>query len=235
MPPCGLPREMAEASVQHEPKHDAPIASEQQFLLQSWFSPAFPLGAFAYSQGLESLVEDQRIETAKDLGAWLTDLIRFGAVRNETVFLAMAYSDPDDPSIPELALAMQPTAERRAEVMALGAAFSRTVSALSGLPDHATVYPVAVGHAARALGLPLDAVATGYLQSVLSNLVSASQRLLSIGQTEAQALLASTAPDCAKLARLAHGLTHDDLGTSGLISDIASMRHETQAVRLFQT
>ena len=88
---------------------------------------------------------------------------------------------------------------------------------------------------AWAQGLPLAQTVQLYLHALASNLTAAATRLVPLGQTEAQAVLAGKTPALAELGQMALSLTLDDLGSSAFLADIASMRHETRYSRMFRS
>ena len=195
-------------------------------LLASWLSPAYPVGAFAYSHGLEQAAEAGLLPDAPALKAWLTAILRQGAGRSDAVLLAAAWRDPDDPAPAELAAALQPSAERALEATAQGAAFAMTTKAVRGHSGEA---------AARREGLPLEETAAAFLHAFVSNLVSAAIRLSVLGQTEGQAVIAALAPICEAVAVEALAADPDDLGGACLAVDLSCMFHETQTTRLFRS
>ena len=95
--------------------------------------------------------------------------------------------------------------------------------------------PVAVGWAARRLGLPINLTASMYLQAFASNLVSAAVRLVPLGQTEGQATMSDLTPLCAEIAEVTETADIDDLHGTAFLSDIAAMQHETLQHRIFRT
>lgn len=216
----------------------AGMATDGQILrLAQWLSPAYPVGAFAYSHGLEAAVASGAVGDGTALQDWLADILRFGAGRSDTIFLKAAHeARPEDlPRIDALARAFQPSAERRTETTAQGAAFAQVTSAVWPGDLPAFAYPVALGRAARLHDLPLGLTARMYLQAFVSNLVSAGIRLIPIGQTEGQRVLTALQPLCEEVAEAALGETLDDLAGTTFLADIASMTHETQYSRLFRT
>jgi urease accessory protein len=218
--------------------------------LLAWFSPGFPVGAFAYSHGLEWAVERGWVRDRATLTEWLRDLLVHGAMRNDMILLAeasRATAERDWPLLSEindLALALQPSAERHLETVTQGNAFLETVRAAWGLVDlneaaHAVTpdvaYPVAVGAAAAVHGLGHADVLHAFALAAVSNLTSAAIRLSAVGQTDAQRTLAALMADIAASAAAAGEVTLDDIGGVVYRSDIASLAHETQYTRLFRS
>jgi urease accessory protein len=134
-----------------------------------------------------------------------------------------------------LARALAPSAERLEETAAQGAAFARTVAALTGRTLAPRPLPVAVGEAAAGLGLdPVDVVAL-YLHAFAANLVTIAVRHVPLGQTEGQKVLAGMHPLIRTLAAARVGLPLDAIGTAAIRADLAAIRHETMDVRIFRT
>jgi urease accessory protein len=215
-----------------------------------WLSPAFPVGAFAYSHGLEWAVEAGDVVDARSLEAWLVDLLEFGAPRSDAILFSAAFgaaAAADWPALMEtnvLAVALTASAERRLETTAQGAAFVAAARAawdceplrqLESAPDGPIAYPVAVAAAASGHDLPLDISLEAFVLAQAANLVSAGLRLGPIGQTDGQKILASLLPRIQDLAHEAGRATLSDLGGAAFRSDIAAMRHETQYSRLFRS
>ena len=213
--------------------------------LMAWLSPGFPIGAFAYSHGLEAAVESGDIHDAASCTAWIADLVEAGSIRSDCTMLALAYRAEDGRSLNDLALALAPSSERRLETASQGTAFAVAVAAAWPTPalDNAiqqigadeVALPVVVGVAAAAHDLPLNATLGAFALAAVSNLVSAVLRLGPIGQTEAQRIIATLCPAVERLAACAATSTMADIGSAGWRADIASMRHETQYSRLFRS
>lgn len=208
---------------------------EASQILAAWLSPGYPVGAYSYSHGLEWEVEAGRVRSAQALAGWVEDVLRHGSGRSDAVLLAAAYRASDPAPVAELAEALTPSAERHLETMSQGAAFARTTSAAWGVEVPAAAYPVAVGVAARALGLPLPLTATLYLQAFAANLVSAGVRLIPLGQTDGQRILRALLPVAAELAAAALAAPPEAVGGTAVAADIAAMRHETQYSRLYRS
>lgn len=206
--------------------------------LAQWLSPAYPVGAFSYSHGLEWAVQAGDVSDAASFQGWLSDVLEHGAGRNDAILLAAAFGEPAPEALQDLndlAIAMSPSPERRLETVQQGQAFCRTTSAIWPAELDGLAYPVAVGAAARLAGLPLQETLLFYLHGFAGNLSSAALRLVPLGQTEGQAALAALAPLCEHLAAEAQTLSLDDLGGAAFLADIASMKHETQYARLFRS
>lgn len=215
--------------------------------LMIWLSSGFPTGAFAYSHGLEKLVEDGAVCTRSDLEAWLVDLATIGSLKNDLIFVAEAWravAREDRQRLSEissLAVALQPAAERRLEAVTQGSAFRLAIAAAWPSPalrlhdEGEIAYPVAVGVAAAAHSLPLAATLRAYAMAFVVNLVSAAIRLSVIGQTDGQRTIAQLLPACRAAAAAAGTRTIDDLGSATFATDLASLRHETQYTRLFRS
>lgn len=216
-----------------------PMPTDPRLLtLVQWLSPAYPLGAFAWSHGLETAVARGWVHDAATLHDWLTDILADGAGRADAVLIGLAYQVPDRAALRHLdatARALAPSAERLRETDRQGAAFARVTREVWQLDLPDCTLPVALGRAARLMDLPLGETAALYLHGFAGNLVSAAQRLMPLGQTRAQAVLAGLGPLCSDLSRQARTATRDDLWSHSFLPDIAAMQHETQQPRLFQS
>jgi urease accessory protein len=225
-------------------------AEPDELALFLWLSPAFPVGAFAYSHGLEWAAEAGDIVDASSLRHWLEDLSDYGAPRADARLFAAAHravSRQDWIGLNEaneLAIALAGAMERRLETSAQGSAFLVAARAawdcepLAHLPaagGDPVAYPVAVGAASAGRGFRLEAALPAFVVAVFANLVSAAVRLSAIGQTDGQRVLAALLP---RLKAMAAECVDGDLtaiGGCAFRSDIASLKHETQYSRLFRS
>ncbi len=203
--------------------------------LAQWMSPAFPVGAFAYSHGLEQVIADGIVSDADSLAPWLTDIIETGGGQSDVVLLAAAYNADDPWHVDAAARALCPSAERLLETDLQGLAFCETVRSVWDIPLEGLTYPVAVGSAARAMDLPLEKAAPLYLHALVSNLVSAAIRLIPLGQTEGQRVLLQLTPLIEETAQAAIKTPLDRIGSASFAADVASMKHETLQPRIFRT
>ena len=220
------------------------------YRLMTWLSPAFPVGAFSWSSGIEWAVEAGDIVDAASLHDWLAAMLAHGPGFCDGVFLAHAHraaSSPDDAGlrdIAELAAAFAPSRERHLESSAQGRAFidiARAAWNCDGLDrmvaccDGAIVYPVAVGVVSAAHAIPLAPTMHAFLHALASNWISAGARLIPLGQTDSQRVLALLEPVVVSTAKRALQASLLELGSATFRADLASMRHETQYTRLFRS
>ncbi|MBB4290892.1 urease accessory protein [Rhizobium leguminosarum] len=211
--------------------------------LTAWLSPAFPIGSFAYSGGLERAVADGLVTDAASLAAWVGTLIDHGSVWNDAVLLAESHRGQAEPArlaeVAALAEALAGSRERHQETMLLGDAFLAAARAwpnevFERLPGK-VAYPIAVGAVAGAHGIGPETVLAVFLHAYASQAMSSGIRLGVAGQRDGVAVLAGLEERIAKVARRAAASTLDDLGSATVQADIASLRHETQATRLFRS
>lgn len=217
------------------------IMDEAGYRLMTWLSPAYPVGAFSYSHGLEWAVESGDIPDREALVAWIADCLLLGNGRSDAILLAHAWrAESDDlrAEVADLAIALQSAKERALESEAQGAAFMKVTAAVwpgAGIVDAGLPYPVAIGVCARIHGVAVLEAAQAYLWAFAANLVSAGVRLVPLGQTDGQRTQAALMPVVLAVAAEAVEAEVDDIGGCALRADIAAMRHETQHVRLFRT
>lgn len=211
--------------------------------LMTWLSPAFPVGGFAYSGGLEAAVRDGHVGDATSLREWLESAISHGQFHNDAVLLAEAWNAYGDPArlaeVGDLARALAGSAERFLEITAQGDAFAEAARPwFPGIVEtlgRETPYAVAVGAAAAVNRVDLHDTLVAWLHALTSQLVSAAIRLSVLGQREAMALLADLEPVILTAAARARSSTLDDLGSATVITDIMSARHEQLHSRLFRS
>jgi urease accessory protein len=229
---------------------DEGLPSAALYRLMAWLSPAFPVGAFSYSCGIEWAVEAGDIKDAGTLQDWLAVMLAEGGGFCDAVLFAHAYraaADGDDKSlyaVAELAAAFAPSKERHLETTAQGNAFVEAARAawpwsaidrLKAVWIGPVAYPVAVAVAAAGHGIALEPALAAYLQAVAANWVSAGVRLIPLGQTDGQRVLAALEAVVAATAQRALSIALDDLGSAAFRADLAGAQHETQYTRLFRS
>lgn len=205
--------------------------------LLTWFSPAFPVGAFGFSHGLETAIREGAVTDAERLSAWISGLIEHGGGWSDAVLFKAAWAAADPPALAdlvELSQAMAPSLERRRETLGQGEAFLIAARAWGHAPlKGAVAFPVAAGAVCGVAGIPVETALVAWLHGFAANLVSVAVRAIPIGQTDGVATIAELEPVILATAERAARSTLDDLGQSAILSDIAAMRHETLGVRLF--
>ena len=203
-------------------------------ILQAWFSPAFPTGAFSYSHGVETAIQDGLITDGQSLQGWIATLLRHGSGRTDLLFIKAAYEGEEEANA--LCLALCASKERLQETTELGQAFSRVAntSYQTDLPD-GLAYPVAVGLAARAEDLDLTLTLQGYLQAFAANLISVGVRAIPIGQQAGQHCLVGLYPVIEEVSDAAAEASLDEVGSAALLSDVMAMKHETSSPRIYRT
>jgi urease accessory protein len=216
----------------------------------AWLSPAYPVGAFSYSGGLEWAIEAGDVADAATLARWLAVMVGEGTVFCDAVFLVHAHratvaaDDQALAAIAELAAALAPSRERFLETTAQGRAFFETTSSawwcaaldrLAAAWDGPLAYPIAVAVAAAGHNIAVEPTLAAFLQAVASNLVSAGLRLIPLGQTDGQRVLAGLEQPIAACAQRALACPLAEVGGAAFRADIAGMRHETQYTRLFRS
>jgi urease accessory protein len=212
-----------------------PLSCSDLLQLVQWLSPAFPIGGYAYSHGLEWAIAQREVVCAASLQRWLAAALEHGAGRNDAILASLALRGHDPLELAELAEALAPTRERLEELRAMGAAFTRTLGALTGRACPPMAVPVALGALGREMALPAETVIALMLQAFAGNLVTIAVRFVPLGQTEGQQVLARLHPTILDVAGFACTASLDDLGGGFFRGDMASAWHETQETRIFRT
>ena len=224
-----------------EPIHtnmSRPPMTTDALTLAQWLSPAYPIGAFAYSHGLEAAIQSDAICSAAHLEVWLSDLIDHGSGRNDCILLYAAHAADTSDHLSEIndtGLALAASSERILETSAQGTAFCKVTSDIWGGDAASYIYPVAIGAAAARMSINRQLAASMYLHANVGNLATAAQRLMGLGQTHAQSIVAALAPLCEDTAAHTMVKSLDDLQSTAFLSDIAAMQHETLPHRIFRT
>ena len=215
------------------------ITTEPQRLLQllAFVSPAFPIGSFAYSHGLERAIDEGIVKSADDVREWIESLLTFGSGWNDAVLFSVTYdaSEGARREIDELAQALAATRERALETSDLGQSFAKSAEVLLLKTTELQTYPVVVAATCSELGIGKHEGLLAFLQAFSNNLIAVALRLVPLGQTNGLEIMRVLMPVIAETAARAMNSALDDLGSSTLLSDIASMKHETQYSRVFRS
>ena len=223
------------------------MADAALYRLLAWLSPAYPIGAFSYSHGIETAVEEGFIRERSSLVAWLETVLRDGTGRVDGALFAAAWraaSAKDWPAfdaIAERAAAWRGTSEMALESRQQGGSFlsiTRTAwphADLARVRDELAL-PVAVALAAAVHGIALESALAAYLHAFTANLISAALRSVPLGQSDGQLALAALEGTVQRAAASAHAVSDlDEVGTATPLLDWCSLRHETQYTRLFRS
>jgi len=220
---------------------------------QSWLSPAFPTGAYAYSHGLEWAVEAGDVRDRKSLVDWLEADLCHGSGRNEAIFFGEAWRctvDDDRPrllNVAERAAVFRGTSELALESSQQGTACLATLrrvwpdSTLDWLSEALSerhlppALAIVLGVRSAREGIPIRIALAAFLQSYLSSQVNAGVRLVPLGQTDGQLAIAELEQAVLVMSAEAEKTMFDDLGSAAFMLDLSSMAHEAQYTRLFRS
>jgi urease accessory protein len=218
------------------------VSSDLQKLL-IWLSPAFPVGAFAWSAGLETAIAQGLVFDRLTTQHWVTGNLEHGSIRTDAILLAHAYRNAQSKEalrdLVDFALALTPAYERHQETLDTGAAFAAAAAAwpadtLANLPQPCP-YPIAVGALAAGHQIDLGATLLAYSTATVHGQVSVAVRLVPIGQTDGLRIMATLEPAIGSLVASWLRATLDDIGSVAYAADIAQMAHETQTTRIFRS
>ena len=229
------------------------VNSQLLYLLQLAFAP---VGAYSYSEGIESLVETGAIDNAASLRNWLQDSLQFGAVRVEAAVAVRALRAATMGDLTALsywnawATAAKETEELRLQSWQMGrtllrllldlrspvpSVLPRIVQELVEVGGNQCNFAIGFGIAAASWQIEEEAAMVGYLYSWAANLAGAGVKLIPLGQTAGQQLLLDLHSQINSTAREVLQLEDDDLASCSWGLGLASMAHETQYTRLFRS
>ncbi len=196
-------------------------------------SPALPVGAYSYSQGLEAAIEAGIVKDEETAARWIGDVLELSLARFELPVLARQLREPSQ-AMNDLFLAGRETAELRAETLQMGGSLAKLLADLGvEVPIAQPAYPSAYACAARHWGIaPRDAL-IAYAWSWLENQVMAAVKAVPLGQTAGQRILLAFG---ARLEELSQCDLNEE-SWSNLAPGLAflSARHEKQYSRLFRS
>lgn len=222
-------------------------------------SPALPVGAFSYSEGLEVLVQDGQLAGPDALRAWLEAELARGAITIEAASLnplqaalgrwrdAVAQGDPAAAACSEAVLidldgwllALREAPELRAQQRQMGRSLLQLLADL-GLPlpgdqPPRLAWPAAWAWAGLALEIPPQEVVEAYLYGWIATQLSAAVRLVPLGPTEAQRLQLALAPSIAVRAAELVAANPEALWNGGVGAGLAQLGHAELYSRLFRS
>jgi urease accessory protein len=211
--------------------------------LLTWLSPAFPVGAFAWSAGLETAIVAGTVHDRATAQDWIAGILQHGSLRTDAILFAHAYRAADDADalrdLADLCLALTPARERHDETTITGAAFASAAGAwptpvLANLPRPCP-YPIVVGAVAAGHAIAPGLALLAFLTAAVHSQVSVAVRLVPIGQSDGLAIIAALETPVASLAALCQHAALDDIGAVAYAADIAQMAHETLTTRIFRS
>jgi urease accessory protein len=219
-------------------------ALEAEAALLQLSSAVLPVGAFSYSQGLETAIADERLRSADDIERYIGDVLRLVVARYEApVWWRLraaldhhehdAFVDWNDDF-----LATRETAELRAETLQMGHSMIELMRGLAMPIDielDPWTWPAAHALASRTWGIAPRSALNGYLFGWLENQVIAGMKALPYGQLSGQRMLQALRPSLAEVVESASHGSDDDLSTQAPGYAITSARHESQYSRLFRS
>jgi urease accessory protein len=208
-------------------------------------SPALPVGAYSYSQGLEAAIEAKIVRDEATTLEWIEDLLDLAMGRMEApLFLRLhaAWNDGDAAAAPgwnALFLASRETAQLRAETVQMGYSLMRLFTELGH--EHPfdawgeISMPAAYTWWATRCGIDSGHALVAYLWSWAENQVMAAMKAVPLGQSAGQRVLFALGPRIARIAESARIVDDASLGSFAPALAILSSQHETQYSRLFRS
>ena len=202
-------------------------------ILQIWFSSSFPVGSYAYSHGLEALIDNKKIKNKNDVKEYLDALLFYGSLRNDYIFIKSIYKGEE---INDIILASSSSKERHIEMIDMGNSFRKIMkdSWQLSLPDK-TSFVYSLSKAAIHFNIQFDDLIKIYLQSYISNLINVCVKDIPISQKDGQTLNVNFIDQIQKFLDQSDQLTINDIGTTFFIGDIFAIKHENLETRIYLT
>ncbi len=202
-------------------------------ILQIWFSSSFPVGSYAYSHGLEALIDDNKIKNKDDVREYLEALLFYGSLRNDYIFLKSVYMGEE---INDLILASASSKERHIEMIDMGNSFRKIMKDSWELVlEENTSFVYCISKAALHFNIKFDDLIKFYLQSYISNLINVCVKHIPMSQKDGQILNVNFIDQIQKFLAQSKELTLKDIGTSFFIGDIFAIKHENLDSRIYLT
>ena len=202
-------------------------------ILQIWFSSSFPVGSYAYSHGLEAIIDDNKIKNKDDVKEYLEALLFYGSLRNDYIFLKSVYMGEE---INDLILASASSKERHTEMIDMGNSFRKIMKDSWELVlEENTSFVYCISKAALHFNIKFDDLIKFYLQSYISNLINVCVKHIPMSQKDGQILNVNFIDQIQKFLDQSYQLTLKDIGTSFFIGDIFAIKHENLDSRIYLT
>ena len=202
-------------------------------ILQVWFSSSFPIGSYAYSHGLEALIDDKKIKNNNDVKEFLDALLFYGTLRNDYIFIKSIYKGDE---INQLILASASSKERQIEMIDMGNSFRKIMkdSWELSLPEN-TSFIYCLAKAGLHFNIKFDDLIKFYLQSFISNLINVCVKHIPMSQKDGQSLNVIFINQIQEFVSHSDKLTLKDIGTTFFIGDIFAIKHEYLDSRIYLT
>ena len=202
-------------------------------ILQVWFSSSFPIGSYAYSHGLEALIDHKKIKNKDDVKEFLDALLFYGTLRNDYIFIKSIYKGDE---INQLILASASSKERQIEMIDMGNSFRKIMkdSWELSLPEN-TSFIYCLAKAGLYFDIKFDDLIKFYLQSFISNLINVCVKHIPMSQKDGQSLNVIFINQIQEFLTHSDKLTLNDIGTTFFIGDIYAIKHENLDSRIYLT
>ena len=202
-------------------------------ILQIWFSSSFPIGSYAYSHGLEALIDDKKINNKDDVKEFLDALLFYGTLKNDYIFMKSIYKGEE---INQLILASASSKERQIEMIDMGNSFRKIMkdSWELSLPEN-TSFIYCLAKAGLYFNIKFDDLIKFYLQSFISNLINVCVKHIPMSQKDGQSLNVIFINQIQEFLTHSDKLTLKDIGTTFFIGDIYAIKHENLYSRIYLT
>ena len=202
-------------------------------ILQIWFSSSFPIGSYAYSHGLEALIDDKKIKNNNDVKEFLDALLFYGTLRNDYIFMKSIYKGDE---INQLILVSAASKERQIEMIDMGNSFRKIMkdSWELSLPEN-TSFIYCLAKAGLYFDIKFDDLIKFYLQSFISNLINVCVKHIPMSQKDGQSLNVIFINQIQEFLTHSDKLTLNDIGSTFFIGDIFAIKHENLDSRIYLT
>ena len=202
-------------------------------ILQVWFSSSFPIGSYAYSHGVEALIDKKKINNKDDVKEYLKALLFYGTLRNDYIFMKSIYKGEE---INELILASASSKERQIEMIDMGNSFRKIMkdSWELSLPEN-TPFIYCLAKAGLHFDIKFDDLIKFYLQSFISNLINTCVKHIPMSQKDGQTLNFIFINQIQEFLTDSDKLTLNHIGTTFFIGDIFAIKHENLHSRIYLT
>ena len=202
-------------------------------ILQVWFSSSFPIGSYAYSHGLEALIDHKKIKNKDDVKEFLDALLFYGTLRNDYIFMKSIYKGDE---INQLILASASSKERQIEMIDMGNSFRKIMkdSWELSLPEN-TSFIYCLAKAGLYFDIKFDDLIKFYLQSFISNLINVCVKHIPMSQKDGQSLNVNFINQIQEFLSHSDKLTLKEIGTTFFIGDIFAIKHEYLDSRIYLT